>query len=46
MMDVRRLFYWSSTHASNTSLAWFVGFYYGSVGNNDKSNSYYVRDVQ
>ncbi|MCL6584578.1 MAG: DUF1566 domain-containing protein [bacterium] len=39
--------YWSSTtNASNTDNAWCVNFSNGSVNNNNKSNSYYVRAVR
>ena len=39
--------YWSSSvDVSNSSNAWLVGFYYGSTGNDYKSNSYYVRCVR
>ena len=41
--------YWSSTtYAANTSLAWYVSFFYGNwgVAPNSKSNDYYVRCVR
>jgi hypothetical protein len=39
--------YWSSTTFVNyTSLAWYVGFYYGPVYYSSKSNSNYVRCVR
>ena len=39
--------YWSSTtYASNTNRAWFVGFYYGYTYINDKSNNSHVRCVR
>ncbi len=39
--------YWSSTtYASSTSNAWYVGFYYGYVGTNGKTGYNYVRAVR
>ncbi len=39
--------YWSSTtYADNSDHAWCVGFPSGSVFDNNKSNSYYVRAVR
>jgi len=39
--------YWSSTtYANYTTNAWYVNFYYGSVDNYSKTNTFYVRCVR
>ena len=46
-IGTKRLSYWSSTtDAYDASYAWHVNFYYGNVGNYNKTFGYYVRCVR